>query len=250
MSQPKTVFDLPKLSADELPILEKFLGITNSPAASKKTEKSEEERKIEELRSENFLLWQALKNKEELEERNNLLEEENFLLKEESRRAAERRSDTVDLLPLLEVASGFKPKIAPSSCLRLIERMAPERVCILPSAHESAREMDKTFQNGDRLLILLSKLVTRYFDAVSSGADTSGVFSYQEFSRTESETTLSTQRLASRRKFVYRGETLLMDSHLKIGIANNLRFTLRVYFCYHKPTDKLVIGWCGEHLPI
>ncbi len=70
---------------------------------------------------------------------------------------------------------------------------------------------------GNRLLSLLVRLVTRYLGAVRSSADVSGIFSFQEYARTESESTMSAATLADRRKFSYRGKTLLMDSHLKIG---------------------------------
>ena len=203
------------------------------------------------LRQENYVLWQELKNAEALEERNHQLEEENFLLKENSSAAQGASAENPsDLLALLDLAGGGKPRITPSQCLRLIAAAAPDRVVILPSASESAAKVDQTFTSGDRLLSLLARLVTRYLDAVRSGADVAGIFSFQEYARTESETTMSAATLADRRKFSYRGKTLLMDSHLKIGVAANLRFTLRVYFAYDKPSDRIVIGWCGEHLPV
>ncbi len=210
-----------------------------------------DENELVKLRQENYVLWQELKNAEALEERNHSLEKENYLLKEELGAAQSTESGgKFDLLALLTLAGGGKPRLTPTECLRLIAAAAPDRVTVLPSAFESASDVDKTFSSGDRLLALLARLVTRYLDAVRSGADVSGIFSFQEFARTESETTMSTASLADRRKFSYRGKTLLMDSHLKLGVAANLRFTLRVYFTYDPTAGRIVIGWCGEHLPI
>jgi hypothetical protein len=41
-----------------------------------------------------------------------------------------------------------------------------------------------------------------------------------------------------------------MFSHLKIGVDSDLANTIRVHFFWDAEEEKIVIGYCGLHLPI
>lgn len=41
-----------------------------------------------------------------------------------------------------------------------------------------------------------------------------------------------------------------MLKHLCIGVKRNTALTLRIYFECVQDEEKIVVGWCGEHLPI
>ena len=145
-------------------------------------------------------------------------------------------------------AGGDRPKV--TEVLEIVRTLAPDRVEILPSAWQSAEEMDDHFEATDRLLQLLSKLVTTYADTLKEKGDAQArlVFASGEFSAKESTAT-SKGQLGALRKFLYKGELVAMERHLKIGVANNRSTTLRVYFLWDAEDEKCVLGWCGEHLP-
>lgn len=119
-----------------------------------------------------------------------------------------------------------------------------------PSAWQSAEDVDAHFEAGDRLLQMLSKLVTTYVDTLVAKGDAQArlVFASGEYCAKESSTT-SKGQLGSLRRFLYKGDQVAMERHLKIGVANNRTTTLRVYFLWDAEAQKVVIGWCGEHLP-
>ena len=97
---------------------------------------------------------------------------------------------------------------------------------------------------------MLSKLVTTYVHTLVAKGDAQArlVFASGEYSAQESTAT-SKGQLGALRRFLYKGELVAMERHLKIGVANNRSTTLRVYFLWDAEDEKCVIGWCGEHLP-
>lgn len=151
---------------------------------------------------------------------------------------------------LFEIAAQPTPPNA-EDCLKAIQLAFPHRCEILDSAWQSARAMN-SFQNGRRLLSLVRRLATDYVDAVESGGDNQArmVFSSDEYSANESETVESSPSLSAKRRFTYKGEIVEMFKHLKIGKADNVAHTLRVHFAWVPHERKIVIGYCGEHLPI
>ena len=52
------------------------------------------------------------------------------------------------------------------------------------------------------------------------------------------------------RDFVYGGRKIRMSRHLRIGNAVDRTRTLRCYFAWVPEEGKIVIGYCGEHLPV
>ena len=138
----------------------------------------------------------------------------------------------------------------PEQCLRIISDFIPERVTILESAYKSAKEMGR-FKNGRGLILKLWRLGNEYLDAFLTSGDSKAkeVFG-KSYSAKESETTTNNRRLSSLRKFNYNGQSIEMQRHLKIGVSQNVEQTLRVYFHVDQEEKKIIIGYCGEHLPV
>lgn len=153
---------------------------------------------------------------------------------------------------VLTILSGEKviPPLTVTECLQLVEFLSEGELTVLPSAWESASEVDKHFRATERLLMLLSILATSYRRNYLEGGDTTArqVFSVGEFSAKDSDAT-SSGRLGEMRTFVFEGREVRMERHLRIGVANNKATTLRVYFDIVGDDKRIVIGWCGKHLP-
>lgn len=135
--------------------------------------------------------------------------------------------------------------ITPSQCLLATKAMYPSTE-ILPSAWSSAREAS-AFEQTDRLSESLFTLAGKYTDAINTGtadAEARRMFTAFQYAANESETT-SGGRMRKHREFRYQGETVYFDQHLRFGVAQNVRTTLRLHF---KIIDGvLVIAYCGEH---
>lgn len=141
--------------------------------------------------------------------------------------------------------------VTPGEALRTAAELFPNRIAVLPAAYESADKLDRNFRRGGKLLKLLLKLGTEYFDALVGKGDSVArtVFSSSEYSAQESDT-VTNGALGRMRDFTYNGETYRMEQHLKIGIASDTSLTLRCYFTWIAGERKFVIGYCGEHLPV
>lgn len=139
----------------------------------------------------------------------------------------------------------------PEQCLELISLAYGSRCVVLPSAMESAREA-KAFQYSRQLLKLLRCLVVDYRDALIRSGDTEArkLFGKNDFAAVESETVMNSPRLRRLRVFEYEGEAIPMYSHLKIGVNDDRSKTIRVHFHWDAVREKIVIGYCGSHLPI
>lgn len=159
-------------------------------------------------------------------------------------------AEETDLSYLFDFATKIDQP-SPYDCLEFISKAFPEKSEILDSAWRSARGMPH-FQNGRRLLRMLITLMTKYHEAIQAGGDNAakGIFSTDEYSATESETVTSSKSLSSKRRFLRRDNEIEMFRHLKIGKADNIALTLRVHFEWIAAEKKIVIGYCGEHLPI
>jgi hypothetical protein len=224
-----------------------------------------------ELESENAALWNELENLEQNyikleEERDSTemrameLEDKNQELKDALRnlqyktnalnKISPASETTVDTNFLIELASQTNNP-TPFECLKAIEIAFPNKCEILDSAWESARNMD-SFQNGKRLLNLLRKLMAEYAIEIENGGDSRArmVFSSEEYSANESETVENSPSFRSKRIFNYKEKPVEMFKHLKIGKADNISHTLRVHFAWIPDEKKILIGHCGEHLPV
>lgn len=141
--------------------------------------------------------------------------------------------------------------VTPSEALGIAASLYPDRICVLESASASAAKADRHFRNGRRLLRLLLKLADDYYDLLEEKGDAAArkVFSNAEYAAKESDAT-SGGRLGEMRDFVYGGRKIRMSRHLRIGNAVDRTRTLRCYFAWVPEDGKIVIGYCGEHLPV
>lgn len=137
-----------------------------------------------------------------------------------------------------------------SDALDIIESLFSDRVVILPTARDSARDSAK-FRSPDKVLTLLMKLCTQYWDSLASGqggdAQAKGVFG-DAYAANESETTMGRAGAVRRRTFDYRGHPVLMAKHLRIGIKPSAAETWRAHFEWFADERAIVIGHCGPHL--
>jgi len=139
----------------------------------------------------------------------------------------------------------------PSECIEIIENMYGGECIVLESAKESARDMNR-FEHGRRLLDMLRRLVTEYREKLIAGGDNEArkVFGNNEYAAKESETVMGNQAMRRLRTFAYEGKPVEMFRHLRIGIEENVAKTIRVHFHWDSKRDKIVIGYCGEHLSV
>lgn len=133
--------------------------------------------------------------------------------------------------------------------LNLIANLYPDRIVVLESAVESARQSDRGhFQYAQKAHELLSKLATEYWPILADGGNTQqakAVFTENNFSATETNLSAEGKRL---RTFIYKGQQLRMDTHLRYGVKNSKVTTLRIHFEWIDTDQKIVIGHCGKHL--
>ena len=142
-------------------------------------------------------------------------------------------------------------RITLTEALKTASSLYPEKMVVLPTAYESAEKLDSVSTRGGRLLKLLLKLGSEYYETLDGKGDSEArhVFSPSEYSACESETVRS-GGLGRLRDFSYNGTSVRMEQHLKIGIAADTSKTLRCYFAWLADESRIVIGHCGEHLPV
>ena len=142
-------------------------------------------------------------------------------------------------------------RITLTEALKTASSLYPEKMVVLPTAYESAEKLDTVSTRGGRLLKLLLKLGSEYYETLDGKGDSEArhVFSPSEYSACESETVRS-GGLGRLRDFSYNGTSVRMEQHLKIGIAADTSKTLRCYFAWLADEHRIVIGHCGEHLPV
>ena len=157
--------------------------------------------------------------------------------------------DSDVLLKLLKLASG-KEEPSPLDCLEIIEQTYGDRCKVLDSARSSARKMTQ-FSRGRNLLGLLLLLVTTYRDGLKDGGDSKArrVLG-KSYAAKESTTVMKNPDMRRRRIFDYDGTQVEMFQHLKIGVDDDQTRTIRVHFHWDGDRQKMVIGHCGEHLPV
>lgn len=139
----------------------------------------------------------------------------------------------------------------PRECLDAIAQAYPDRIVVLSSALDSASDYSQ-FVEGRRLLHMLKRLATEFFDGMMEGGDERArhCFTNSEYAATESESTKSNKEMRKKRTFTYEGKSIQMWRHLKIGVADDRRRSIRVHFEWIAEEKKIVIGHCGEHLPV
>jgi hypothetical protein len=171
-------------------------------------------------------------------------------LKDRLSRAGEDEAKSAHTISLIDAKIEQEPPL-PLECLDLIERAYGEWCVILQTARSSAREMDR-FSQGRELLGLLKKLVTDYRAGLLDGGDNiaRNVFGKNEYAAKESETVMKSKTMCRQRTFTYEGKDTQMFRHLKIGVNDDVARTIRVHFHWDSEKSKIVIGYCGKHLPV
>ena len=158
--------------------------------------------------------------------------------------------DSDALQKLLKLASG-REEPSPLDCIEIIDQVYDDRCAVLDSAWSSAKKMPR-FVHGRDLLDLLVRLVTTYRDGLKDGGDSKArlVFGKSEYAAKESETVMANKAMRRQRTFDYVGTQVEMFRHLKIGVDDDPTRTIRVHFHWDGDRQNIVIGYCGEHLPV
>lgn len=146
------------------------------------------------------------------------------------------------------VASLINGEPSLEQSLTIISTFFPDRVVVLESAYESAQDSEG-FMYGKRAFDLLWSFANDYWSALAGGkGDMFGkqAFGANDYAQNEGEALTKPGR--KRRTFSYRGNEILMEKHLKIGIKDSVAETLRVHFEWIGAEKRLVIGHCGKHL--
>ena len=214
-------------------------------------ESLEEDKKVlEEEKRELELVQLGLE--EQLEEKERDLASKNYevrALKSQLTQAGARDLIELDLDFMVQMVFDDEP--TPERCLNFIKAAYPDRCDVGESALKSAREYSG-FKGGKRLLVMLRRLVNEYRDRVLEGGDSvaKNVFTASEYAAQESEVVMSNKEYKRHRIFDINGRKIEMTRHLKIGVANDESRMIRVYFSLDSDAGKILIGHCGQHLPI
>jgi hypothetical protein len=142
--------------------------------------------------------------------------------------------------------------MSPEQVLHIIAYLFENSVIVLDSAKHSA-EKSKSFKYGGRLFELLWKLAIDYWESLCSGSSDEvarQVFGKEDYAAQESETTKKNRRARDARTFVYHEQSIFMPQHLKIGAKDSVSETIRVHFKWLAEESKIIIGYCGPHLPL
>lgn len=140
-------------------------------------------------------------------------------------------------------------RMTPEECLALLKALHPH-VVILPSAWASSIESEG-FELTDRLWENLSTLAGAYFQDLADGVPDSEArkrFSPNTYASGESISTSENRKTRREREFDYAGEKRFFNRHLKIGVVEDLRKTIRVHFDIID--NQLVVAHCGPHKPL
>ena len=130
------------------------------------------------------------------------------------------------------------------------EELCPGHLLVLESAWNSA-DQARGFEHGDQLFDLLWLLANGYREQKLDGAPdrlAGQVFGGSSYAARESQTIESNTQARRARTFTYRGRTVEMWQHLKIGAKDSENRTLRLHFCWDEDLGQVVIGHCGKHL--
>jgi hypothetical protein len=134
--------------------------------------------------------------------------------------------------------------------LRLSTALFSDRIVVLDTAFESAKDSDRGgFNQGDKAVELLMKFCTDYWIALAEGRgdqEARATFGKHAFASKEAESLSNEGK--RRRTFYYLGRDIPMEKHLKHGIKDSVAETLRIHFEWFAEQKKLVIGHCGKHL--
>lgn len=174
-------------------------------------------------------------------------EEENFNLRQQMRGAGPKKKASQSYLRAEDVEELFEHNPSLESSLRIISSVFADRVIVLDSAYESARD-SYSFLHRKKAFSLLWSLCTDYWAALRNGeGDVTARKCFGAAYAAKEASSLSIEG-RKRRTFNHGGAELFMEKHLKIGVADNKPETLRVHFEWLGDSATIVIGYCGGHL--
>ena len=214
----------------------------------------DQERYFDEIAGENTGLQNDISRyKDELGNVQDEIRRKNFeiqSLKDGLSHAGDRNGSAFNPEALLKLAAR-KEGPSPLECIEIIEQLYGDKCTVLDSARGSAQEITR-FIHGRDLLDLLRRLVTTYRDTLMDGGDSNArlVFGKSEYAAKESKTVMANKAMRRQRTFNYDGKLVEMFRHLKIGVDDDLTRTIRVHFHWDGERKRIVIGYCGEHLPV
>ena len=135
--------------------------------------------------------------------------------------------------------------------LRELARQHPQRLLVLESAYDSAKEA-RGFEQVNRAIELLERLVGPYLHRYLTSGDARArdVFTREQFSAGESDTTCRCERTRRTRLFVEEGVRREFFAHLRIGKGRGVHASWRCYFRVDQENQRIVIAHCGRHLPL
>lgn len=207
----------------------------------------------EELDRLELQILQLLEEQDELVEENRALRDDlaaaHKNIQEVSQRYAEVSLETDDY------AEAAAELIAASSVMDAVHRAAElhsDDIEIWPTAEESAKGSD--FARPEEVLEALEALAelgVAVREARHGGQPTGpwrGFFDARgiKYSANESESTLN--QYGASREFSHEGRQLQMVKHLTIG-GGSRRDCVQIFFEFDERTEKMLIGYCGRHLP-
>ncbi|MEG0867336.1 MAG: hypothetical protein RSG77_09810 [Hafnia sp.] len=143
------------------------------------------------------------------------------------------------------VTNGIK---TPEDMLRVFSILYSDRLVILDSAYESAKESSE-FKNLERLGRSINILATDYLNDLMNGIPDSQarlLFGSKAFRAAESDSVLASDKMRISREFIYNGEKRVFERNIAIGIRYGAVNSLRMYF--DVIDNKVVIAYCGQHL--
>lgn len=176
------------------------------------------------------------------------LESENARLRKSSPAANPSTGISSNVLrdALLEHAAD---DLSPEQILCLVQSLCGDGVEVLESALKAAREVEH-YKRSKRLLELLWKLCTEYPALMRKGDGNrkacEDLFGGETYAAKDDA---SNDYYRKQRTFRYGENDIYMPEHLKIGVATDTSVTLRIHFKWLNDEGKIVIGYCGSHLP-
>ena len=144
-----------------------------------------------------------------------------------------------------------KNELSLESALRTCSVLYQDRLIVLDSAFKSAQASDSSaFKNTSRAYDLLIKLADSYWSLLNNGGgdqQAKEIFGNNAYAANEANLSSEGQRM---REFLYNGNIVQMDKHLKHGFKESPATTLRIHFEWFAETRHIVIGHCGRHLDL
>ncbi|WP_417757227.1 hypothetical protein [Senegalimassilia anaerobia] len=152
---------------------------------------------------------------------------------------------------IIRAMQGF-PKTC-AEALGLAERAFGDRLIITNEAKDSAAKANRSISNDETFDILRTLAVNlwpKYFEQDEADGTAGTEFQSEtgyDLTFHESAQTNKDPRLLKQREISYDGRTLNIAPHVK-GKSGNRNAPLRIHFAIDRPTRKIIIGHCGDHM--